>query len=236
MTRLGQMRDQAHISSSRAHEMPAQGRKSLKVVLTGFGAFPGAPFNPSQTLALAMHRHSRARLQRAGIDLEVVILPVVFSAIPSHLAAIKAKSQPDIVLHLGLAARRKKITIETRARNHLSVLHCDAEGRRALAPQIEAEGPPVRRVSLPYRAVLGAMSGKGVRIALSQDAGDYICNQTLFLSLSLFEQAGFIHLPKPRALNRKRASSARQAPPLRAMIAALERALLCLARPCCVKT
>ena len=235
MTRLGQMTDQAHISSPNAPDTSSATDKRLKVVLTGFGAFPGAPFNPSQTLALAVHRQCQARLQRAGIDLEVVILPVVFSAIPSHLTAIKAKSQPNIVLHLGLAARRKKITIETRAINHLSVLHCDAEGRRALAPQIKTEGPPVRRVSLPYRAMQGAMSGRGVRIALSQDAGDYICNQTLFLSLGLFEKAGFVHLPKPRALNRKRASSARQAPPLRAMIAALERALLCLAMPSFIK-
>ncbi len=235
MTRLGQMTDQADISSPNAQDTSSATDKRLKVVLTGFGAFPGAPFNPSQTLALAVHRQCQARLQRAGIELEVVILPVVFSAIPSHLAAIKAKSQPDFVLHLGLAARRKQITIETRARNRLSLLHCDAEGRRALAPQIEAEGPTIRPVSLSYLALKSAMSGKGVRIALSHDAGDYICNQTLFLSLGLFEKAGFVHLPKPRAMDRKRAPSSRQASPLTAMIPALERALLCLSRPCCVK-
>ncbi|NDA48608.1 MAG: hypothetical protein EBY21_15300, partial [Alphaproteobacteria bacterium] len=65
------MRDQAPISSPPAHDRPIQGRKRLKAVLTGFGAFPGAPFNPSQTLALAVHRQCRARLQRAGIDLDV---------------------------------------------------------------------------------------------------------------------------------------------------------------------
>jgi pyrrolidone-carboxylate peptidase len=34
---------------------------------------------------------------------------------------------------------------------------------------------------------------------LSRDAGDYVCNQTLYLALAHFEgPAGFIHVPPPR--------------------------------------
>ncbi|NDA48685.1 MAG: hypothetical protein EBY21_15705 [Alphaproteobacteria bacterium] len=80
------------------------------------------------------------------------------------------------------------------------------------------------------------MSGRGVRIALSQDAGDYICNQTLFLSLSLFAQAGFIHVPRLRRLERKISPHIRKAPKLSAMIPVLEQALLCLARSSAQRT
>jgi pyroglutamyl-peptidase len=40
---------------------------------------------------------------------------------------------------------------------------------------------------------------------LSIDAGDYVCNQTLFLTLSSFKGlVGFIHVPRPRKGGRRR--------------------------------
>jgi pyroglutamyl-peptidase len=230
------MIDQSHLSGVSARKNRSKADHRLKIVVTGFGAFPGAPFNPSQAIAQALYRQSRARLSRAGIDLEIAILPVVFAAIPAHLQAIKINHNPDQILHLGLAARRSKITVETRALNRLSILHCDAEGARAQSPQIDKHAPPLRRVPLSCSSIKQAMSGTGVRISLSQDAGDYICNQTLFLSLHLFPQAGFIHLPKPLRPDRKKGPLPARAPRLNTMTQAVERAILCLARPSAGRT
>ena len=55
------------------------------VLVTGFGAFPGAPRNPTQELMARLQRH-KARFTRLGVRLETRVLPVVFSDISQHLA------------------------------------------------------------------------------------------------------------------------------------------------------
>ena len=166
------------------------------VVVTGFGAFPGARSNPTLALMRRLQRHA-GRFARLGWRLETRFLPVVYAAIGPALATIERECAPDALLHFGLAARRRAISVETRAQNRLLPLKVDAARRlppRGLAPG-GAEFLPVRLSAARLRAAIAA---SGARCGLSRDAGGYVCNQTLYLSLahSRATQVGFVHTPK----------------------------------------
>jgi len=173
--------------------------KGPVILVTGFGAFPGARQNPT---ALLMHQLAAVerRLARLGVKLERRVLPVVYDEIGPKLKGLIADVAPDAILHFGLAGRRRAISIETRAVNYMGVLHPDAAGRRVKNRSVLPEEPFARPARIPARQLDAVLRRAGVRSGLSNDAGDYVCNQTFYLSLAMAEgtnrRAGFIHVPK----------------------------------------
>ncbi len=177
----------------------------LRILVTGFGGFPGAPKNPTARMIAELAR-SRRRLARAGICLELAVLPVVYAQIGPRLDALAQKFRPDAILHFGVAPRRTRLCVETRALNRVSLLHPDASGARPAARDIIAEAPMSLRSTLPCGLIAVALRQAGFDAALSIDAGDYVCNQTLFMSLRFMSLrrsharllVGFIHVPGRR--------------------------------------
>lgn len=167
------------------------------VLVTGFGAFPGAPVNPSAAILTRLARH-RGRLARLGIELETRLLPVVFDAIEPALTAQATALKPAAILHLGLAGRRRTLSVETQAINRANPLHSDAAGRRP-AQIISAGSPAILRATYPANRILCAIRAQGAAAKRSIDAGDYVCNATLYLTLErrYAPLAGFLHVPRP---------------------------------------
>jgi len=123
------------------------------VLITGFGRFPGAPFNPSGPVALALAKRRRpafADLRRAAH-----IFETSYAAVDRDLPKLIARLKPDIVLMFGLAARTPFVRIETRARNAMSILFPDVRGHRPDERAI-ARGKPALCGRAPFRRVLGA--------------------------------------------------------------------------------
>ncbi len=170
---------------------------TIRILVTGFGGFPGAAKNPTAQLVAALAKR-RSRFLRAGVHLEVITLPVVYAQIAARLSLVAQEMKPDVILHFGLAARRKTLCVETRALNRLSLLHYDAAGARAERRMIVLDAPPVEKSTLPCAVIVAALRRAGLRANLSIDAGDYVCNQTLFHSLSqnYAPLVGFIHTPR----------------------------------------
>jgi len=203
----------------------------IRILLTAFGAFPGAPVNPTMKIASALQNRHR-KFERHGILLETRVLPVVYDGVRARLERMIAETRPDIVLHLGLAGRRKAMSIETRALNRLSILHVDALRRYSGSIFVEGKAPLQRRSRYGATRLARTMAFAGARSRLSMDAGDYLCNQTLYHSLGLHPGlCGFVHVPRPKALRRpvRPGRPADGRPSLAAMIAAMERALFQLA-------
>ena len=168
------------------------------ILVTGFGAFPGAPVNPSAAILTRLARH-RGRLARLGIVLETHLLPVIFDAIEPALTAQAAALKPAAILHLGLAGRRWALSVETRAINRASPLRPDATGRRPT--QILWPGTPsILSATYPATRILCAIRSQGIAAKSSIDAGDYVCNATLYLTLErrYAPLAGFLHVPRPK--------------------------------------
>jgi len=197
--------------------------RPLRILVTGFGRFPGVHDNPTAALIQALGKH-RARLARLGIVLELATLPVDYAGVARTLEELDETLKPDAILHFGLAARRKLMSVETRALNRLSLLHCDASGLRASRRAILPGAPQAARATFPARQIEAGLRRAGLPARLSVNAGNYICNETLYLTLtrSAARAAGFIHVPRlARAGRPKRASRSRRPNPAGLVRAAL---------------
>jgi pyroglutamyl-peptidase len=179
----------------------------LKILVTGFGPFPGARRNPTALLMGALSRQ-RARLERFGIELSCAVLPVQYAKVASMLQRFDGTEKPAAIVHFGLAARRKFLSIETRALNWLDLIDCDASGARASCRAIIPGAPSALRATFPAGEIAAALCRSGLTSRLSINAGNYVCNETLYLSLarSRARVVGFIHVPRPR----RRAGSKRK--------------------------
>jgi pyroglutamyl-peptidase len=181
----------------------------LRVLITGFGPFPGAPYNPTQELVARLSHLRRPAL--GDVDLSSHIFPVSYAAVDRQLPALLAKHRPQALLMFGLASRTSYVRIETRARNAVTTIWPDAEHARvrkgSIAPERDAMmfGPHTAKL---LRAALGT----GIDARTSRNAGSYLCN---YLSWRAIEAAAsdsgprltaFIHVP----LLAREATSARK--------------------------
>ncbi|MCF8478271.1 MAG: pyroglutamyl-peptidase I, partial [Pseudolabrys sp.] len=123
------------------------------VLITGFGPFPGAPFNPTQ--ALVKHL---ARLRRPALgDVKLVghVFDTSYAAVDRDLPLLIARYKPDAILMFGLATRAKRLRIETRARNALALLP-DAGGKVLRRGVIAPGGPATPALPAPAQRLLRA--------------------------------------------------------------------------------
>jgi pyroglutamyl-peptidase len=166
----------------------------MRVLITGFGPFPGAPFNPSALLVKALARRRRPAL--ADIELTTHVFATSYAAVDRDLPKLMAQ-QPDVVLLFGLAGRRRHLCIETRARNAVTLLFPDADRNKPQHSVIAADAPSSRRGHAPFMRMLGAARGR-FPSRLSRDAGRYLCNYVYWRALEASRSgtlAQFIHIP-----------------------------------------
>ncbi|HMG80443.1 MAG TPA: pyroglutamyl-peptidase I [Xanthobacteraceae bacterium] len=174
----------------------------MRVLITGFGPFPGAPFNPSAALAKALARRRRPAL--AGIERVVHVFATTYASVDRDLPKLFAQKQkPDVVLMFGVAGRRRQLCIETRARNAVSLLFPDASGHRPRHGVIKLRGPAALAGNAPFARLAGAAGAR-----LSRDAGRYLCNYVYWRALEQVRGARplvqFVHIPPVSAKLRPR--------------------------------
>src|SRR5215471_3416428 len=168
----------------------------MKVLITGFGPFPGAPFNPTGRLVMAL---ARRRLP-AGVRRVAHVFPVTYEAVDRELPALIARERPDALIMFGLASRTKHLRIETWARNARTRAVPDAGGHVPRTTTILPEAPSALPLQLPARRLLRAAQSAGVPAALSRDAGRYLCNYLCWRAIETVGNGGprlaaFIHVP-----------------------------------------
>jgi pyroglutamyl-peptidase len=173
-------------------------RRPLSVLITGFGPFPGAPFNPTEGLVRSLVRRRRPAL--AGIDLIGHVFRTSYAAVDAELPKLIAEHRPNVLLMFGLAARTKHLRIEIQAKSRQSVLFSDVDGGlKAVAQQNSA---PLRGRAPFARLLVAARHGR-IPVGLSRDAGRYLCNYIYRQALSVPcgrapRVSVFIHVPKVR--------------------------------------
>jgi pyrrolidone-carboxylate peptidase len=118
----------------------------MKLLVTGFGPFPGVHHNPSGQIALAIGRS--ARLKRQGVQVSAHELIVTYAALPD-LAALIASEKPDAILMFGIAARTKQPRLEKRGENRTRPLSVDASGTRPKSRKLDDYAPLIRNVRVP---------------------------------------------------------------------------------------
>jgi pyroglutamyl-peptidase len=200
------------------------------LLVTGFGPYPGAPFNPTMHLAVRLARRRRPAL--ADVRVVAHVFPTSYAAVDRDLPALIARVRPDALLMFGLAPRAKALRVETRARNTVSMLP-DAGAKTIPAHAIAPSTPAALAMPAPIHRLRGALRIAHVPAALSHDAGSYLCNYLAWRGAEAARRPGnlrlaaFIHVPLVSRKPRKRA--AKRSPTLADLTRAGEALLLALA-------
>jgi pyroglutamyl-peptidase len=170
----------------------------IRILITGFGPFPGAPFNPTQPLVARLLRLRRPALD--DVKLSGHIFPVTYQAVDRELPELLAKYRPQALLMFGLATGTAHVRVETRARNAVTTRWPDADRTRARKGSISGSADAM--IFGPHTAkLLRAADGTGIDARASRDAGSYLCN---YLSWRALEATGndtgprlaaFVHVP-----------------------------------------
>lgn len=110
-------------------------------------------------------------------------------------ARLRRSVKPDAIIHFGVDGTRRTINIETRAVNQAVRVRPDAVGVSPRQPELQANGERSRSSTLPARALLEAARSSGAPVRLSNNAGTYLCNATLWDSIGSGIPSIFIHVP-----------------------------------------
>ncbi len=202
----------------------------MRVLITGFGPFPRAPFNPSALVAKALARRRRPAL--AGLVRDAHVFATEYACIDRELPGLFAQ-RPDVVLMFGLAGRARELRIETRARNATSPLLPDAGKYRPQHGTIECGAPAVRRGLAPFARLAAAARSRAARVRVSRDAGTYLCNYAYWRALGAVAGSRplvlFVHIPLVAVTARPRRRLKRRSLSLQHIIGAGENLLIALA-------
>jgi pyroglutamyl-peptidase len=172
--------------------------EKLRILVTGFGPFPGAPYNPTQPLVARLTRLRRPAF--TDVELSSHIFPVTYQAVDHELPQALKKHQPDALLMFGLAGRTAYIRVETRARNAVTMLWPDAAQTRARKGSI-SDGADALRFGPHTAKLLRAAKGTGLDARASRDAGSYLCNYLSWRAIEAVNNdngprlAAFVHIP-----------------------------------------
>ena len=172
--------------------------EKLRILVTGFGPFPGAPWNPTQPLVARLTKLRRPAFDE--IEFSSHTFPVTYKAVDDELPRLLGKHRPQALLMFGLAARTTHLRIETRARNAVTMLWPDAAQTHPRKGSITS-GADAAMFGAHTARLLRAARATGIDARASRDAGAYLCN---YLSWRAIEQvadnddlrlAAFVHIP-----------------------------------------
>lgn len=168
----------------------------VKLLITGFGPFPGAPVNPTGPLIRALKRKLRSY---PGVQVDTHVFRTTYAAVDRDLPRLLAKTKPHAILMFGLATRSRGLRVETQARNRIA-RHPDASGFVPTTRRIAEGAPKTIPIRAPKAALRRAAKSGALPARLSVNAGDYLCNYVYWRALEAAKhgapgRAVFIHVP-----------------------------------------
>ncbi|WP_407147394.1 pyroglutamyl-peptidase I [Bradyrhizobium sp. ORS 86] len=173
-------------------------KEGLRILITGFGPFPGAPFNP--TMALVKRLTELRRPAFDDIARTSHIFDVTYATVDRELPELLATHRPQALLMFGLAGRTGYLRIETRVRNAVTTRFPDAGRQHARKGSI-ADGADARMFGPHSENLLRAARATGIDARLSRDAGSYLCNYLSWRAIEAVDRdngvrlAQFVHVP-----------------------------------------
>lgn len=170
----------------------------IRILVTGFGPFPGVPFNASSVLVEQLAETEPRSVPRAMIF--SAILPTDWNLAADLSRRLVTRFEPDVILHFGVSRRCSGFEVETQARNLVSPF-LDHAGRAPVGRTVRRGAPPMLKATLPAPLLVQRLRIAGLPAVLSSDAGRYLCNAVLYETLLHIRDrkpaplVGFIHIP-----------------------------------------
>lgn len=166
----------------------------MRIVVTGFEPFGGQERNLSWDVAARVASHGCP----AGL-VKAVMLPVSFSRVIVAVFDMLRDMRPDAVVMLGLAPKRKRISVERLAVNLQDARQPDNDGAMPVDTPVFPDGEDALFSTLPVKSVANAINVTGADADVSDSAGLYVCNTAFYTALHCTRTSptitGFIHLP-----------------------------------------
>lgn len=167
----------------------------MRVLVTGFEPFGGDPLNPSAEIARNLPRRV------GGARVATAVLPVVYYASLRMLLRRIALERPDLVICLGLAGGRSRLSFETSAVNLNAARIPDNDGQQPQAEEIRRGGRPALPPALPLRTIARGLRDRRISMELSPSAGTFLCNHVFYGLVDHIHSndpsvlGGFVHVP-----------------------------------------
>lgn len=163
------------------------------LLITGFDPFGGEQINPAwEAVKLLPDRIADFRLHKLQI-------PTVFGKAAEEVLRAAEKEKPDIILCIGQAGGREAVTPERIAVNTKNARIPDNEGNQPQGEYIIQDAPAERFATVPVTQMAQAIQQIGLPGKVSNTAGTFVCNETLYRLLHYYEgtqtQVGFVHVP-----------------------------------------
>lgn len=167
----------------------------MKVLVTGFEPFGGEKVNPS------IESVKKLSNRIAGADIVKAEIPTVFYKSIKKLEELLEREKPDIVICVGQAGGRNRISIERVAINISDGNIPDNEGYQPIDEVIFEDGDTAYFSNLPIKAMVKKMNDRSIPTEVSNTAGTYVCNHIMYGLLYNINKkypkmkGGFIHIP-----------------------------------------
>lgn len=164
-----------------------------KLLITGFDAFGKGTINPSWEAV--------KRLPDSIGDFELCKLeiPTVFGIAAEKVMEAAREFNPDVILCVGQAGGRDAVTPERIAVNIRDAKIPDNTGNQPVGQFVAEDGPAAYFSTVPVMAMAQAIREAGIPGAVSNSAGAFVCNDTLYCLLhhcaGTDVKVGFIHVP-----------------------------------------
>ena len=167
----------------------------MKVLITGFDKFGGESINPSNLCVNSLPDVID------NIEIKKITLPTVFKDSSRVLEENIDLFSPNIVICIGQAGGRSKITPERIAINIDDARIPDNIGNSPIDETIRKDGENAYFSTLPIKAIVDELNKNNIPSTISNTAGTFVCNHIMYESLYLTStkypniKAGFIHIP-----------------------------------------
>lgn len=172
--------------------LPAQSCADMKqLLITGFDPFGGEGVNPSWEAVKALPDSV------GGYVLHKMEIPTVYGEAASRI--LEKAENPDVILCVGQAGGRDAVTPERIAVNIRDAGIPDNAGNQPEGQRISQTGAAAYFATVPVEAMADAIRRAGLPGRVSNTAGTFVCNDTLYTLLEHFDgstvRVGFVHVP-----------------------------------------
>lgn len=167
----------------------------MKVLITGFDPFNNSKINPSAEAIKLLPDFL------GNVEVIKKIIPTVFNKSFDILKEYIDNNKPDIVICVGQAGGRSKVTIERVAINIDDAPIKDNDGNIPIDKKIVENGENAYFSTLPIKAIVNKLNIDSIPADVSNSAGTFVCNHIMYQALHYAKvknhsfKAGFIHIP-----------------------------------------
>ncbi|TDM20576.1 pyroglutamyl-peptidase I [Macrococcoides canis] len=166
-----------------------------RVIVTGFDPFNNETLNPSFEAV--------RQLPDTILDAEIIKLelPTAFEKGAASLKETIMQNFPEIVICVGQAGGRDKISVEQVAINLIEARIPDNGGVQPSSKTIQEDGENAYFSNLPVKAMVKSIQDHEIPAEISYSAGTFVCNEIMYQLLYMIQnefpsiRGGFIHVP-----------------------------------------